>query len=111
MAIRFCDGTSVFPSSTVPATAADLDHSNPYPEPTTAANIGALHRRAHRLKTAGLLHLRQPQPGTFYWDTSTGHTYIRKPDPLPTSQWQPNPWFEHELIDAISAELEASHAA
>ena len=111
MAIRFRDGTSVFGTSTVPAAESDLDHSDPYPKPTTAANIGALHRRAHRLKTAGVLRLRQPKPGTFAWDTSTGHTYLRRSDSLPVGEWDPNPWFEHEFLDAVSAEIKASCAA
>ena len=75
MAIRFRDGTSVFPTSIVPATDCDHDHTDAYPAPTTASNLGALHRRAHRLKTIGHLTVRQPEPGAFCWDTSTGHTY------------------------------------
>ncbi len=109
MAIRFRDGTSVFPTSIVPADDSDNDHTDPYPEPTTAANIGALHRRAHRLKTAGVLKLRQPEPGTFEWDTSTGHTYIHKPDPFPIADWAHDPWFEQEFVDAVTAEIAQGH--
>lgn len=105
MAIRFRDGTSVFPTSTVPATAADLDHSVEYPAPTTAANLGVLHRRAHRLKTAKVLHVQQPTPGTFCWDTSTGHAYTRKPEPLPVTDWEDQPWFDPGLLAAVSAEI------
>lgn len=110
MAVRFRDGTSVFPTSIVPAAESDLDHSKDYPAPTTAANIGALHRRAHRLKTAGLLDLRQPESGTFQWKTSTGHRYIRKPDPMPVTEWDDDPWFPHGLIDAISVEIDRGYA-
>lgn len=105
MAIRFRDGTSVFPTSTVAADDSDIDHSEAYPAPTTAANLGALHRKAHRLKTKGLLTVRQPEPGTFQWDTSTGHTYTRTPDPLPTTGWEQNPWFDQGFIDATEQNI------
>ena len=106
MALRFRDGTSVFPTSTVPANDCDYDHTEAYPAPTTATNLGALHRRAHRLKTEGLLSVRQTRPGTFTWDTSTGHTYTRKPEPLPTTGWDHEPWFDPGLTQAIAMEIE-----
>ena len=106
MALRFRDGTSVFPTSTVPANDCDYDHTEDYPAPTTATNLGALHRRAHRLKTEGLLSVRQTRPGTFTWDTSTGHTYTRKPEPLPTTGWDHEPWFDPGLTRAIAMEIE-----
>lgn len=98
MAIRFRDGTSVFPTSTVPASDCDTDHTMAYPAATTAANLGALHRRAHRLKTAGTLSVTQTEPGIFDWTTSTGHHYQRSPDPLPAQLWNPDPWFTPEFI-------------
>jgi hypothetical protein len=46
-----------------------------------------LNRRAHNLKTEGLIELRQPGPGVFEWTTRTGHTYTRLPDPVPIAGW------------------------
>ena len=111
MALRFRDGTSVFPTSIVPANDCDYDHTEAYPAPTTATNLGALHRRAHRLKTEGLLTVRQPDPGVFDWTTSTGHRYTRTPDPLPTTSWDDAPWFDPGLINAVEEEIEAGCAA
>ena len=85
--LAFRDGTSVFPTSTVPAACCDTDHSDPWPADTCAANTGPLNRRAHNLKTENLIRMRQPTPGVFEWITRTGHTYTRHPDPLPTAGW------------------------
>ena len=111
MALRFRDGTSVFPTSTVSAGDCDYDHTQAYPAPTTATNLGALHRRAHRLKPAGLLSVRQTGPGVFQWDTSTGHHYTRKPEPLPTTRWDDQPWFDPQFLQAVEEEIEAGYAA
>lgn len=85
--LEFRDGTSVFPTSSVPARHCDTDHSDPWPAETSAANTGPLNRRAHNLKTEGHLQLRQPGPGVFGWTTRTGHTYSRSPEPLPVADW------------------------
>ena len=85
--LEFSDGTSTFPTSSVPARACDTDHSDPWPAATSAANTGPLNRRAHNLKTEGHLSLRQPQPGVFEWTTRTGHTYTTHPEPVPTADW------------------------
>jgi hypothetical protein len=86
--LEFRDGTSVFPTSTVPARCCDTDHSDPWPADTSAANTGPLNRRAHNLKTENLIRMRQPRPGVFEWTTRTGHTYTRHPDPLPIADWE-----------------------
>lgn len=86
--LEFRDGTSVFPTSSVPARHCDTDHSDPWPAETCAANTGPLNRRVHNLKTEGHLSLRQPRPGEFTWTTRTGHTYSRSPEPLPVADWQ-----------------------
>lgn len=101
-AIRFRDGSSAFPTSTVPASRCDIDHTESWPAPTTASNLGPLHRRAHNLKTAGLLSMRQPEPGKFEWDTRTGHRYTHTADPLPTTPWEDSA-FPPEFIDAMAA--------
>nr|WP_254451047.1 DUF222 domain-containing protein [Aeromicrobium stalagmiti] len=98
--LEFRDGTSVFPTSSVPARLCDTDHSAPWPADTSAANTGPLNRRAHNLKTEGQLTLRQPSPGVFEWTTRTGHTYSRFPDPLPIADWDRTPIdFDDLLID------------
>lgn len=86
--LEFRDGTSVFPTSSVPAKLCDYDHTDPWPAETSAANTGPLNRRAHRLKTEGLIGLRQTSPGVFEWTTCTGHTYYTVPDPLPIAGWE-----------------------
>ena len=85
--LEFRDGTSVFPTSSVPARLCDTDHSEPWPAETSAANTGPLNRRAHNLKTEGHLRVRQPAPGVFEWTTGTGHTYTSTPEPLPVAGW------------------------
>jgi hypothetical protein len=118
--LEFRDGTSVFPTSSVPARACDTDHSDPWPADTCAANTGPLNRRAHNLKTEGHLSLRQPSPGVFRWTTRTGHTYTRHPDPLPIADWDLTTVMRADVpdqmpIDPWAAEfaemLEALHAA
>ncbi len=95
-AIRFRDGTSVSPTAMVPAHRADLDHTIAYGSPpgggpTTASNLGPLHRRAHNLKTAGFMNLQQSERGVFEWTTSTGHQSRHTADPLPTVEWAHSP--------------------
>jgi hypothetical protein len=85
--LQFRDGTSVFPTSSVPASRCDTDHSDPWPAETCAANTGPLNRRAHNLKTEGLIRMRQISPGVFEWTTRTGHTYTRHPEPVPIADW------------------------
>lgn len=85
--LAFRDGTSVFPTSSVPVRGCDIDHNDPWPAQTSAANTGPLNRRVHNLKTEGHLRLRQPSPGAFEWTTRTGHTYTRHPEPLPIAGW------------------------
>lgn len=90
-AVAARDATSCFPTSSVPAARCDLDHTIEHPEgPTGASNLGPLDRRAHNAKTAGRLRLRQPEPGTFEWRTSTGHSYTTRAEPLPTAEWLAN---------------------
>lgn len=93
--LEFRDGTSVFPTSSVPARMCDSDHSDAWPADTSAANTGPLNRRVHNLKTEGLINLRQPSPGTFEWTTSTGHTYTQLPEALPIADWETDPeWID-----------------
>jgi len=117
--LDFRDGTSVFPTSSVPARMCDIDHSEPWPAETSAANTGPLNRRAHHLKTEGHLQLRQPRPGVFEWTTRTGHTYTRSPAPVPVADWDLTASSRHVMsglpVDPWAAEfaemLEALDAA
>lgn len=125
-AVRLRDGTSVFPTSSVPAHRCDVDHTIAHCAhhqctthgPTTGANLGALDRRAHQQKTDGNLRLRQTGPGSFEWTTRTGHRYTYQADPLPAAEWD-NPfgfrttephddqWRPLEIIDEDLAEQQA----
>jgi hypothetical protein len=85
-ALWFRDGTTSFPTSDVPASRSDVDHTEAWPAPTHGSNLGPVHRRAHRLKTAGLYSLRR-RGHAWEWTTRTGHVYRRDPDPLPVEEW------------------------
>ena len=55
--VQIRDGICLFPTCNKPAMASDLDHQIPHPRgPTCGDNLGALCRRHHRMKTAGLLN-------------------------------------------------------
>ena len=71
----------MFPRGTLPARDADADHTVPWvsrarggpPGQTRLANLGPLARGHHNAKTLGGWQLHQPEPGTYYWRTPTGH--------------------------------------
>ena len=78
--VRLRDGWSVFPYATTPAAACDEDHTRRYrwdgtPGQTRPANLGCLHRRAHRAKTHTQWRVEQPRPGLFEWTTPLGYQY------------------------------------
>lgn len=63
-----------------PAHRNDIDHAHPFdPErddgPTSAANLGSLCRRHHRLKTLGLWELKTYHNGAATWISAAGHRY------------------------------------
>jgi 5-methylcytosine-specific restriction endonuclease McrA len=70
------DTFEVFPFSSRPPRAADLDHTVPYSpggrRQTRASNLGPLSRKSHRAKTHAGWVLEQPAPGVFWWQTPTG---------------------------------------
>lgn len=86
-ALAFRDGTSAFPTSTVPAAACDIDHHDPWPAPTRGDNLSPVNRRVHRLKTDGHYSVRRTSAGATIWTTRTGHSFIHTPDPLPVEVW------------------------
>ena len=88
--VRTRDATCAAPGCPASAWRVDLDHTVEFrPRPgsppgapvgeTSAANLGPLCRRHHRLKTDGGFRLRQPEPGLFEWTTPAGHRYLVRP--------------------------------
>ncbi|MGF9755377.1 DUF222 domain-containing protein [Microvirga sp. 0TCS3.31] len=82
------DRTCVFPWCTRPARVCDIDHiteydhdaeadGRPQPGPTTTANLAALCRFHHRLKTHTAWRYRMTAPGVFEWTSPHGNTYRR----------------------------------
>ncbi|MCH8569871.1 HNH endonuclease [Nesterenkonia sp. AY15] len=62
-AIELRDGTCQAPGCMVAAEHCDIDHQIPWPHgQTTAANLWALCRKHHRLKTAGFLDVPADRP-------------------------------------------------
>jgi hypothetical protein len=87
------DATCRFPGCRVPAHRCDLDHVAPFDptrpaaNQTTEANLHALCRHHHRLKThAGWTVERDTTTGRTAWTTPWGRTAHRDPDP------PPQPW-------------------
>jgi hypothetical protein len=75
-----------FPGSRRSAAAADLDHHEPYDQSghgagggTSADNMGALSRAAHRVKTHGGHRIRDLGHGIRAWETRLGRTYYTQP--------------------------------
>ena len=72
------DRTCRFPGCRAPARLADLDHAHSWEEggATSAANLGALCRRHHRLKTHGGWKLASESDGSCTWTSPEGKTYF-----------------------------------
>lgn len=85
--IRARDATCRFPGCNQPAHRCDLDHAIPWDSGgcTDAANLGALCRRHHRLKTAGAWSITaSDRDGSCEWQSSLGQvvaTEARQPLP------------------------------
>ena len=95
--VRTSEPTCCFPGCRVRARDCDLDHRVPYDpqDPdgrrgggsTCSSNLQPLCRTHHRLKTAGVIHVRLVPttegrgvpPGTLEFTTSTGLAYRRSP--------------------------------
>ncbi len=82
------DRTCVFPWCTRPARGCDIDHvtefdhdaeaeGRPQPGPTRTANLAALCRFHHRLKTHTAWDYRMTAHGCFEWSSPHGHRYRR----------------------------------
>jgi hypothetical protein len=75
------DGTCTFPTCTISAQNADLDHIVAYPHgPTSHHNLTAAHRRHHNAKTHGgwTIHL-DPDTGHITWTSPHGRRYHHHP--------------------------------
>lgn len=76
------DHTCVFPHCNRPAQQSDHDHIEPYRDDgggglTETANIAALCRRHHRIKTAGRWSYQRLGPRTYLWTSPHGQMYLR----------------------------------
>ncbi|MCW2736937.1 HNH endonuclease signature motif containing protein, partial [Nocardioides sp.] len=82
------DRTCVFPWCSRPARGCDVDHviahdhtaaaeARPQAGPTSTANLAALCRFHHRLKTHTLWRYEMTEPGVYEWTSPHGHHYRR----------------------------------
>ncbi|MEO5709386.1 MAG: DUF222 domain-containing protein [Nocardioidaceae bacterium] len=77
------DAHCVFPGCAIDARSCDLDHIDPYVPPddggppgqTSPANLAALCRRHHRLKTFTAWTYRRLPDGDYAWTDPQDHTY------------------------------------
>jgi hypothetical protein len=76
--VRCRDLTCRFPGCDEPATGCDLDHTVPHGDggPTHAANLKALCRRHHLLKTFWGWRDQQLPDATVIWTSPSGQTYV-----------------------------------
>ncbi len=116
--VRSRDVSCRFPGCRQPADRADLDHTRPYPAgPTSAANLAALCRPDHRLKTLTRWRVEQHPDGTLRWTSPTGQRYDTHPPPthpllrplsraLPPEPHPPPLPAGHPLVEATAWWLE-----
>lgn len=72
------DRTCRFPGCRQSAARADIDHAEAWEDggETSAANLGALCRRHHRMKTHGGWKLTSNEDGSCSWESPDGHNYF-----------------------------------
>ena len=72
------DRTCRFPGCRQSAARADIDHAEAWEDggETSAANLGALCRRHHRMKTHGGWKLTSSEDGSCNWESPDGHHYF-----------------------------------
>jgi hypothetical protein len=72
------DRTCRFPGCRQSAARADIDHAEAWEDggETSAANLGALCRRHHRMKTHGGWKLTSSEDGSCNWESPDGHRYF-----------------------------------
>ena len=78
------DRTCRFPGCRQSAARADIDHAEPWEDggQTSAANLGALCRRHHRMKTHGGWKLTSNADGSCDWESPDGHRYFVPARPI-----------------------------
>lgn len=79
--IRLRDRTCRFPHCEIAAGRCDLDHVEPHAHggPTSSANLMALCRHHHRLKTHHGYRAEVLSPGVVRWTTPHGQSYLTSP--------------------------------
>ncbi len=82
------DRTCRFPGCTVPARRCDLDHAQSWDDGgrTSTANLAALCRRHHRLKTEKIWSYQLDSDATATWTSPSGHHYKTEPEPTLTTR-------------------------
>ena len=78
------DRTCRFPGCRQSAARADIDHAEAWEDggETSAANLGALCRRHHRMKTHGGWKLTSNEDGSCNWESPDGHRYFVPSRPI-----------------------------
>jgi hypothetical protein len=78
------DRTCRFPGCRQSAARADIDHAEAWEDggETSAANLGALCRRHHRMKTHGGWKLTSNEDGSCNWESPDGHRYFVPARPI-----------------------------
>jgi hypothetical protein len=78
------DRTCRFPGCRQSAARADIDHAEAWEDggETSAANLGALCRRHHRMKTHGGWKLTSNEDGSCSWESPDGHHYFVPARPI-----------------------------
>ena len=78
------DRTCRFPGCRQSAARADIDHAEAWEDggETSAANLGALCRRHHRMKTHGGWNLTSNEDGSCNWESPDGHRYFVPARPI-----------------------------
>jgi len=84
------DRTCRFPGCRQSAARADIDHAEAWEDggETSAANLGALCRRHHRMKTIGGWKLTSSEDGSCNWESPDGHRYFVPARPVLDAVYQ-----------------------
>ncbi|WP_159616461.1 HNH endonuclease [Arthrobacter zhaoguopingii] len=83
--LRVRDRTCRHPGCNRSAASTELDHTIPWSRAGTTAhnNLAHLCRRHHMLKSEGLWHYEQPEPGIITATSPAGRKYQTLPEPVP----------------------------
>ncbi|MHA7264032.1 HNH endonuclease signature motif containing protein [Arthrobacter sp. TMN-37] len=83
--LRIRDRTCRHPGCNRSAASTELDHTVPWSRGGTTAhnNLSNLCRKHHMLKSEGLWHYEQPEPGVIMATSPAGRKYRTLPEPVP----------------------------